>query len=206
MVFGFNTDIKVGHTVYHVQTEDRGPGNPVIDTTIYTQGRVLHKRATSYKGFLNSADFSETALRERLEEQHRTIIDELRTGKLQLAAAGHAPQAEPTGRARRVVADVAAPLSGLPIPATVAVGAAIPTVPADVAAMAEAGMALSGVGPSPENVAHAEEAAAPADQVVATYAALPDASPVHRARAAAAQRNSAFGFEGARHRFPECRR
>lgn len=91
MVFGFNTDIKVGNTVYHVQTEDRGSGNPVIDTTIYTQGRVLHKRATSYKDFLNSPEFNETALRERLEEQHRTIIDELRTGKLQLAAAGHAP-------------------------------------------------------------------------------------------------------------------
>ena len=91
MVFGFNTDIKVGKNVYHVQTEDRGPGNPVIDTTIYMQGRVLHKRATSYKEFLESPQFEEGVLRQRLEEQHRAIIDELRSGKLHFAAAGHAP-------------------------------------------------------------------------------------------------------------------
>lgn len=82
MVFGFNTDIRVGNAVFHVQTEDRGTGNPVIDTTIYTQGRVLHKRATSYKEYLSSPDYSETGLRERLEIQHRAIIDELRSGKL----------------------------------------------------------------------------------------------------------------------------
>lgn len=91
MVFGFNTDIKVGKTVFHVQTEDRGPGNPVIDTTIYAQGRVLHKRATGYKEFLSSPEFNETTLRQRLEEQHRAVIDELRTGKLQPGAPGAAP-------------------------------------------------------------------------------------------------------------------
>ena len=91
MIFGFNTDVKVGKDVYHVQTEDRGPGNPVIDTTIYTQGRVLHKRATSYKVFLESPQFDEGALRQRLEEQHRAIIDELRSGKLHFGAPGEAP-------------------------------------------------------------------------------------------------------------------
>lgn len=91
MVFGFNTDIKVGSVVFHVQTEDRGPGNPVIDTTIYAQGRVLHKRATSYKEFQGSPEFNEAVLRQRLEEQHRALIDELRTGKLQLGAPGATP-------------------------------------------------------------------------------------------------------------------
>lgn len=91
MVFGFNTDVKVGSAVFHVQTEDRGPGNPVIDTTIYTQGRVLHKRATSYKTYLKSPDFNDAGLRERLEVQHRAIIDELRSGKLQFGAPGSAP-------------------------------------------------------------------------------------------------------------------
>ena len=32
MSSGFNTDIKVGEQVFHVQTEDRGPAHPVIDT------------------------------------------------------------------------------------------------------------------------------------------------------------------------------
>ena len=100
MVFGFNTDIKVGSAVFHVQTEDRGPGNPVIDTIIYTHGRVLHKRATSYKELRESGDFSEADLRNRLEEQHRTIIEELRTGKLLLGTEGDKPpvtESQPSG-------------------------------------------------------------------------------------------------------------
>jgi hypothetical protein len=96
MIFGFNTDIRVGNAVFHVQTEDRGAGNPVIDTTIYTQGRVVHKRATSYKDFMNSPEFNDNALRQRLEEQHRAIIDELRSGKLQFGA-GAAPPVTETG-------------------------------------------------------------------------------------------------------------
>ncbi len=91
MVFGFNSEIRAGNTLYHVQTEDRGPANPVIDTTIYTQGRVIHRRATSYKELLDSPGFDEAARHQRLEEQHRTVIEELRSGKLQLGAPGAAP-------------------------------------------------------------------------------------------------------------------
>ena len=84
MIFGFNTDLRVGSAVYHVQTEDRGDANPVIDTTIYTKGRILHRRVNSYKEYRESPDFSPAALRQRLEEQHRAIIDELRSGALTL--------------------------------------------------------------------------------------------------------------------------
>lgn len=81
-IFGFNTDIKVGKTVFHVQTEDRGVNNPVLDTTIYVKGRVLAKRATSYEAFLASPDFSEAELHSMLERQHKQIMDEVRTGSL----------------------------------------------------------------------------------------------------------------------------
>jgi hypothetical protein len=84
MIFGFNTDLRVGNAVYHVQTEDRGDVNPVIDTTIYSKGRILHRRVNSYKDFQESPEFNPTALRERLEVQHRAIIDELRSGTLVL--------------------------------------------------------------------------------------------------------------------------
>lgn len=86
MIFGFNTDLRVGNAVYHVQTEDRGDVNPVIDTTIYSKGRILHRRVNSYKEFRASPEFNPTALRERLEVQHRAIIDELRCGALVLEA------------------------------------------------------------------------------------------------------------------------
>ena len=86
MIFGFNTDLRIGKAVYHVQTEDRGDINPVIDTTIYAKGRILHRRVNSYKDFRESPEFNPTALRVRLEVQHRAIIDELRSGALVLEA------------------------------------------------------------------------------------------------------------------------
>ena len=81
-VFGFNTDVKVGKTVFHVQTEDRGAGNPVLDTTIYVKGRVLAKRGTSYQEFLASPDFNQSELHAMLERQHKQFIEEVRAGKL----------------------------------------------------------------------------------------------------------------------------
>ena len=81
-VFGFNTGVKVGKTVFHVQTEDRGAGNPVLDTTIYLKGRVLAKRSTSYQEFLASPDFNQSELHAMLERQHKQFIEEIRAGKL----------------------------------------------------------------------------------------------------------------------------
>src|SRR5574341_621098 len=81
-IFGFNTDIKVGGLVFHVQTEDRGAVNPVLDTTIYHKGRVLAKRATNYKEFLASPDFSESELRAMLEKQHQQLLDDVRSGQV----------------------------------------------------------------------------------------------------------------------------
>lgn len=82
MIFGFNTDVRVGKVLYHVQTEDRGASNPVIDTTIYIGGRVLAKRTTSYRDFLFSPDFSDSELHARLEGQHQQLIEEIRMGLL----------------------------------------------------------------------------------------------------------------------------
>lgn len=95
-VFGFNTDVKVGNTVFHVQTEARGAGNPVLDTVIYVKGRVLAKRGTSYQEFLASPDFNESELRAKLERQHRQILEEIRTGQLAEMAELEPPSA-PSG-------------------------------------------------------------------------------------------------------------
>jgi hypothetical protein len=79
---GFNTDISVGDRVFHVQTEDRGPTRPIIDTVVYQNGRVLHRRAFNYESFLASPEFSVEILRERVEEHHRAVIEDLRSGVL----------------------------------------------------------------------------------------------------------------------------
>jgi hypothetical protein len=89
MSSGFNTDVRVGDHVFHVQTEDRGPNRPIIDTTVYQNGRVFHRRSSDYGEFKDSAEFSDELLRHRVEEQHRVVIEDLRGGPLggEMAAA-----------------------------------------------------------------------------------------------------------------------
>jgi hypothetical protein len=85
MLFGHNTNIKVGDTTYHIQTEDRGPANALIDTTVYFRGCVLHRRTNNYFDLLPLDPDREQALKLRLDEQHRAISEELRTGTLRLS-------------------------------------------------------------------------------------------------------------------------
>jgi hypothetical protein len=86
MSSGFNTDIRVGEKIFHVQTEDRGPSHPVIDTAVYQNGRVVHRRSSNYQEYAASSDFSAEGVRQRVQEQHRAIIQELRSGALGGAA------------------------------------------------------------------------------------------------------------------------
>ncbi len=87
---GYNTNIRLGDTLYHVQTEDRGVGHPFIDTIVYVEGCVLHRRSTHYEKLCGSAKPGEAALRERIEQQHRGVIEELRAGTLKLDLAAPA--------------------------------------------------------------------------------------------------------------------
>ena len=85
MLFGHNSNVKTGDITYHVQTEDRGTTNALIDTTVYFHGHVLHRRTNNYFDLLPLNGDSEQALKSRLDEQHRTVVEELRTGGLHLA-------------------------------------------------------------------------------------------------------------------------
>ncbi len=95
MTFGFNTDIQVGDLALHVQTEDRGKRNSVLDTTVYAGGRVLHQRKRSYAEYLNDPNFNDEVLRKWLEEQHRTVIEELRSGALVVSIPAPVPPTAP---------------------------------------------------------------------------------------------------------------
>lgn len=79
---GFNTDVRAGERLFHVQTEDRGPAHPRIDTAVYHSGRVVHRLSTDYQEFATASDFSEEALRQRVHDQHRNVIESLRSGAL----------------------------------------------------------------------------------------------------------------------------
>jgi len=86
MNFGFNSNVRVGGIIYHVQTEDRGPSHPFLDTVVYLAGRVIYKRSTSYQKFAGGAQPNALAqaLHERLSQQHQAVIAELEAGTLPL--------------------------------------------------------------------------------------------------------------------------
>lgn len=84
MLFGHNSNVDVGTDVVHVQTEDRGANHAFIDTTVHWKGRVLHRRTNNYLDLLPLDGEKENALKARLDDQHRAVIEDIRTGALQL--------------------------------------------------------------------------------------------------------------------------
>jgi hypothetical protein len=86
MLFGHNSNVKVGETTFHVQTEDRGVTTALIDTTVYYAGRVMHRRTNNYHDLIPLNPDREEALRLRLDEQHRSTLEDIKSGVLHLAA------------------------------------------------------------------------------------------------------------------------
>ena len=80
MVTGFNTDVQHGGKTYHVQTEDKGLQNPIIETLIYVGGEILAARRTSYADLL-SKGVSQKEISERIETQHNRMIVDIRGGR-----------------------------------------------------------------------------------------------------------------------------
>lgn len=83
MIFGFNTDVKHGDTIYHVQSEAR-EGEQLLQTQVFVRGRCIGKRARPY-GSANESPSGDTQKEQQLREQHRLVLDAIREGKLDSA-------------------------------------------------------------------------------------------------------------------------
>ena len=79
MITGFNTDVKYRGVVYHVQTEDKGTANPLIETLIYKGGEILGSRRLPYGDLVKNAD--EPAITKLMEDQHKAMILEVKRGR-----------------------------------------------------------------------------------------------------------------------------
>ena len=79
MITGFNTDVTYRGVVYHVQTEDKGTENPLIETLIYKGGEILGSRRLPYAELAERHD--EKKITQLMEEQHTAMIAEVRRGK-----------------------------------------------------------------------------------------------------------------------------
>lgn len=95
MPFGHNSNVTMDGNIYHVQTEERGAAQALIDTTVYLRGRVLHRRTNSFSDLLPLNSEREQALKLRVDTQHRSVVDEIRSGKLRLSAGNDAKAAAP---------------------------------------------------------------------------------------------------------------
>lgn len=80
MITGFNTDVEHEGRIYHIQTEDKGAGNPVIESLVYLGGEILASRRSSYAD-LAARGATAAELSERLEAQHRRMVLDVRQGR-----------------------------------------------------------------------------------------------------------------------------
>jgi len=81
MIFGFNTDVKHGDTIYHVQSEAR-ESERLLQTQVFVRGRCIGKKATSYGAKSSDAAVADPQKEQQLREQHRLVLDAIREGKL----------------------------------------------------------------------------------------------------------------------------
>jgi hypothetical protein len=84
MITGYNTDVRHGNRVFHVQTEDKGVANPKIETLIYVGGEILDSYRSAYDDLLANPPVGETAIQGRMDEQHRAVIRDIKNGKYDL--------------------------------------------------------------------------------------------------------------------------
>ena len=85
MITGFNTDIKHNDKVYHVQTEDKGVGNPYIESLVYVGGEILASKKTSYAEQLKTG-IDDKWIGGLMEQQHRTMIAAIKRGRFDAPA------------------------------------------------------------------------------------------------------------------------
>ena len=81
MITGYNTDVRHGEVVFHVQTEDKGVSNPYIESLVYVGGQVLASKRASYADPLADGR-EEKEIIAFMDHQHRTMIAAIRHGKL----------------------------------------------------------------------------------------------------------------------------
>jgi hypothetical protein len=82
MIFGFNTDVKHGDTIYHVQSEAR-ESEKLLQTQVFVRGRCVGKRAISYANSASQAGFGDPQKEQQLRDQHRLVLEAIREGKLE---------------------------------------------------------------------------------------------------------------------------
>ena len=81
MITGFNTDVDHQGRIFHVQTEDKGLDNPVVESLIYCGGEIVASKQNPYEDLLTDDGLPEEEIQRRMEDQHQLMIREIFNGK-----------------------------------------------------------------------------------------------------------------------------
>jgi len=81
MITGYNTDVEFDGRIFHVQTEDKGRSNPMVESLVYSGGEILTTRRLPYEELAGSTEYSEEAVMKLMEGQHQELIREIRNGR-----------------------------------------------------------------------------------------------------------------------------
>jgi len=82
MIFGFNTDVKQGDTIYHVQSEARN-ADLLLQTMVFVKGHCIGKYASSYAEQVGNPGFSEEYIHDLLKNQHREVLEAVKAGSIE---------------------------------------------------------------------------------------------------------------------------
>jgi hypothetical protein len=107
MIFGFNTDVKVGSVVYHVQSEARQK-DLLLQTQVFVRGQCIGKCTSPFPEEEVLLDFAEDTLQQALKTQHRRIVAAVREESLEQELSGVAvPTPSAQEKAATAVAEIA---------------------------------------------------------------------------------------------------
>ena len=96
MITGFNTNVRHGSKVFHVQTEDSGRAHPHVISHLYHGGTILASVKCEYADLLELAlDDVDGEIRALMESQHKTMVAGLRDGEFDAAIATRLDGAKP---------------------------------------------------------------------------------------------------------------
>ena len=81
MLPGFNTNVRHGGVLFHVQTEDSGRSHPHVITHLYHGGTILASEKRSYAEHVEAPDLPRR-VRDVMDAQHHAMLERLRGGDL----------------------------------------------------------------------------------------------------------------------------
>lgn len=116
-LLGYNHNVRYGGQIFHVQTEDSGPGNPHIFTHLFFEGSILASKRCQYE-----PSASEEDVRGMMQGQHKAILKELKQATYDdrittfFASRGQTFRGDETGAASEASPDPVAQAAAVPPP------------------------------------------------------------------------------------------